>query len=528
MVRDGDANSTPPDRSSSWPDGYGLTHVAAGEPIPPVVHGVSVSLPDVATVVGFEGHDPEVLRRVRRGYPRFRAHPYVSRLAQLVQREQAGRDAELVLTRSGRAARAAAAYGSLDPAAAFDVDGPGNHGFGAVVVPDDSAQARCIRDFVQHAGCHLSSRHAEDALVAAGYLPAPAVETAVTEAPGARIAAQLAAAYGAGVADISLHNSGMNAVFAAVSAIDDQQRPRGRRRWIQLGWMFFDTVKLLEKRIVDVDLNSLPTPWDVDAAAAAVAVDPSSVAGIVVEVPSNPLIQTPDLLAIREIADRVGAALVVDATIGTPHNVAVLDLADVVCESLTKYAAGSADVLMGAAVVNAGSPHAAALREGLWRHGEIPYHRDLARMAARIDGYAERMDRVNANAVTLAEVFASRPEVRAVHWAYEPRSEANYRKLERRPDSPGGLLMLDLAVPLERVYDHLPVPKGPSFGAEFTMASAQVFTAHFDLMSTPAGRDVLRAHGLHRDMLRVSVGTEPVDWIAAAFDEAFSKGVLTS
>ncbi len=77
-----------------------------------------------------------------------------------------------------------------------------------------------------------------------------------------------------------------------------------------------------------------------------------------------------------------------------------------------------------------------------------------------------------------------------VHWAYEPRSASNYKAVARRDEAPGGLLLLDLAVPLEGVYDRLAVLKGPSFGAEFTVASAQIFVAYFDLLSTEAGRAV--------------------------------------
>lgn len=49
--------------------------------------------------------------------------------------------------------------------------------------------------------------------------------------------------------------------------------------------------------------------------------------------------------------------------------------------------------------------------------------------------------------------------------------------------------------------------KGPSFGAEFAMASPQIFIAHFGLLSTPQGRATLAAR-LHRDMLRISTGIE--------------------
>ncbi|MFF9480971.1 L-2-amino-4-chloropent-4-enoate dechlorinase/desaturase BesB [Streptomyces sp. NPDC014733] len=495
----------------------GLRHIAAGGLVPGSIHSVSVSIPDVASVIGFESGDAATLRRIAWGYPRFRTHPYVTRVAGLLAQDGTGPAEGLLLTRSARAAYAAAAYAGLPPAAAFT--GRGVHGVRLAGSGPSAARARA---YVQHTGSHLSSREAEDVLLDAGLIEGRQAEAAVDDGPEEAVKAVLADAYGArDPADVSLHNSGMNAVAAAVAAVTDVQREHGRRRWLQLGWIFFDTVSLLEKRLINVEHTTVPDPFDLAEVARVVEASAGEFAGIIAEVPSNPSLRTPDIPALREIADRAGCALVIDATIATPHNVDVLPYADVVCESLTKYATGSADVLMGAAVVNPDSSRAAELRAGLRRHGDAPYHRDAARVAARIRGYAERMDRVNANTLALAERLVRHDRVvRRVDWAYDDRSEGNYRKIARRPDAPGGLLMVDLKVPLERIYDRLAVAKGPSFGAEFTMASPQIFIAHHDLLTTPEGRATLRARGLHRDMLRISVGTEEPERITETFEQA--------
>jgi cystathionine beta-lyase/cystathionine gamma-synthase len=503
-----------------------LRHIPAGEIIPAsTVHGVSVSLPDLASVIGFEGHDEATLRRIRRGYPRFRLHPYVERVAELIAADHAAsrpgavtEGTEVVPVRSSRAARAASSYAGL-PATSVAA----SHGVSAVVVAGGSDAAQRLRAYLQHTGSHLTSRHAEDVLLAAGLLAHRQDEATRPEDPERRLAEAIAGFYGLpDSVGVSLHNSGMNAIHAAVAALHEIQGARGRRRWLQLGWIFFDTVKLFEKGIVDAECEVVPDPFDVDGLARVVRAHAADLVGIVAEVPSNPLVQTPDVQVLRELADEVGCAVVLDSTLGTPHNVDVVGYADVVCESLTKYAAGSADVLLGTAVVNPASAFADQLREAVPGHGEPPYPRDAARLAERIRGYGDRMRRVNANAMVLADFFAGQDLVERVLWAYEPRSADNYRKVARRADSPGGVLMLDLRVPLEQVYDHLAVAKGPSFGAEFTMAAPQVFIAHFDLLSTAAGRSVLRDHGLHRDMLRVSVGTEPIDDLTTVFADAFA------
>ena len=143
-------------------------------------------------------------------------------------------------------------------------------------------------------------------------------------------------------------------------------------------------------------------------------------AGILTEAPSNPMMQTPDLARLRGLADRYGCALVVDATLGTPHNVDVLPYADVVIESLTKYAAGSADVMAGAAVLNPSSRFYDAVRAEITEFLVPIYTADAGRLAHQIAGYAGRMKKVNRNTMALAEFFEERPSVRRVRWACGP------------------------------------------------------------------------------------------------------------
>jgi cystathionine beta-lyase/cystathionine gamma-synthase len=431
--------------------------------------------------------------------------------------ERSGRD--LILTRSRRTALAATAFAGLDATCVFeagDVCG--------LVVEVGDPRAATARFFVQHTGGHMTSRQAEDWLCEARILEASSPEQAAGLRAEEQIASVLREAYGAGAADdVFLHNSGMNALYSAIAGLQWVQRARGRYVWVQLGWNFFDTVALLRKGIVDCEHVALPGPFSMEALEALVSERGSELAGIVAEVPSNPLIQTPDVEALRRAADRAGCAVVLDVTIGTPYNVSVLRMADVVCESLTKYATGSADVLMGASIINGESRFSEALRASFANFRETPYPRDAARVAHRIAGYRERIQVVNANAMEAARFFAESRLVRRVYWAYEKSSAANYERIQHESCSPGGLLMLDLTVQVERVYDGLRCAKGPSFGWDGTMAVPQVFIAHFDLLQTAQGRSELAAHGLHRDMLRVSIGMEPATNILSTFEAAFRE-----
>ena len=68
------------------------------------------------------------------------------------------------------------------------------------------------------------------------------------------------------------------------------------------------------------------------------------------EFPSNPLLRSPPLKELRELATEFGAMIVVDETIAGFVNVEVAGLADVVCSSLTKVFSGDSNVMGGSYV----------------------------------------------------------------------------------------------------------------------------------------------------------------------------------
>ncbi len=68
------------------------------------------------------------------------------------------------------------------------------------------------------------------------------------------------------------------------------------------------------------------------------------------------------------------------------------------------------------------------------------------------------------------------------------------------------------------------LPKGPSFGQQTTLLSPYIYLAHYDLVTSEAGRAELAAHGLSPDLLRLSVGIEPAEDIIATLGEALGSG----
>ena len=112
-----------------------------------------------------------------------------------------------------------------------------------------------------------------------------------------------------------------------------------------------------------------------------------------------------------------------------------------------------------------------------------------------------------------------------MYWALQDGSAANYRRLARGATATGGMITFTLRRPgaLEPFYDALRLPKGPSFGMQSTLICPFLYLAHYDLVTTPAGRAELAANGLDPDLLRLCCGREPAADIIGALREALDR-----
>jgi cystathionine gamma-synthase len=293
--------------------------------------------------------------------------------------------------------------------------------------------------------------------------------------------------------------------------------------WLQLGWLYLDTIALLQKFTASpADYVYVRDVLDLDALRRIFAAHGPRLAGIVAEVPTNPLIQTPDLPALAALCREHGVRLLVDPSISSVFNIDVLPHADVVVSSLTKYTASEGDLTAGLCAINPAGPDAAALRTRIAAEVEPLYARDLARLAAQIGRTKTVLAQIHANTAKVAAFLTDHPAVREVHWALHPAGAANYRRLARSPDATGGMITFTLKKigGLEAFYDRLRLPKGPSFGMKTTLICPFMYLAHYDLVTTPAGLAELAASKLDPDLLRLCIGTEPVDDIIATLAEA--------
>jgi cystathionine gamma-synthase len=247
------------------------------------------------------------------------------------------------------------------------------------------------------------------------------------------------------------------------------------------------------------------------------------------EVPSNPLLHTPDLWTLRKLADAYDFCLIVDDTISNFLNVDVLStgLADAVCTSLTKLVSGRGDAIAGSIVTNPYTERGRYLQIDLSRHHDASalYRADARAIYHNSNDFVERNTRINDTAGRFAAWLAqSHPDL--VAQVYYPKDSTNYASVMRtnRPGvGYGGLMSIVLHphVCCQRAFfDALDVPKGPSLGTNFTLVCPYTLLAHYHEL------DFAMSYNVQPNLLRIAVGLEPLEELCEKFDVAFRASRL--
>ena len=141
-----------------------------------------------------------------------------------------------------------------------------------------------------------------------------------------------------------------------------------------------------------------------------------------------------------------------------------------------------------------------------------PFNRDLERMAEQISFYDSFIEHTNLKNMQIAEFLIRHPQVKQIHWAYQSVCSDNYRKLAG-DERPGCVVSFEIKGDFECFYDSLEMLKSPSFGTEFSLCCPYVYLAHYSMTKSVQGRQILTEAGISPQLLRLSVGLEPVDEI---------------
>ena len=488
-----------------------FSHIPCGQTLPlNNIHAVSVSMPNLQDVIDYEEQTPQILEKIKSAYPRFVMHPYLKLLASYIKEKyKVSNSYEVVLLSSQKAVDVVSSKYFIHNK--IEINEP----FGVILVQNGTTQLQKVLKFIQHVGYNLSSRLAQDYLFEIGLLDNIHKEELEDKTIAKDIVInELAKAYKQAKQNICLAPSGMNAVYCALKGLKPIQQRNGKNKLIQLGWLYLDTMNIVEhyfdENKIFYDINNLDLLEDY------LKTNGHTISAIITEIPTNPLLQTVDLLRLKELCLKYNIVLVIDATFATPYNLDLKPYADIYIESLTKFACGNADVLMGAIILNENSKISMMSQE-FFKHADEPYIKDIQRLAFQIKDYEKRMKVISQNTKLLVEYFQKAPFIDEIFYCLNPKYASNYQKLMIDENCLTGIISVTFKKDFKEVYDKLNFPKGPSLGTEFTLLMPYTYLAHYDLILTKSGNEFLKKIGLPINLLRISVGCEDINDIINEF-----------
>lgn len=460
-----------------------------------------MSLPTWESVIGYEEGDSSVHDHMRAGYPRFFIHPITRQLFEKLESEHCAEGERLLAYSTVAAAERAREFVRRRSECEGRVL---DEKVGLLIVPEAGYQA--AREYWQHSGEIVGSRQAED-LLADRSVPAGDIFN---------FRGALAEVLEVPAADTFIFESGMAAIFT-LYRIATKRAPG--KKTLQLSFPYVDALKVQEHFGAGVDFVNRPVGEELKSALTAIR--SGSYAAVFCEVPSNPLLNTVELASVSQACRDSGTLLLVDDTICSHRNIAVLPFADAVSTSLTKWVSGFGDLLAGAARVNRESPFASLLRKSL--ECEVPdgsrlYARDAEVLTENSKGFTRRVAESNTNGLVVTEFLSAHPAIDRV-WHPTLVDRAEYDALRRSDGGYGGLLSFTLKNParIADVYRALRFSKGPSLGTEYSLICPYPMLAHYNEMAWATGC------GVPRELLRFSVGREPLDELKERLEEALKQ-----
>lgn len=488
-----------------------FNHIECGQTIPVNnIHAVSVSMPKLQDVIDYEECEPEILKKIKSAYPRFILHPYLKLLAKFIEdKYKVPKKYEVVLLSSKKAVEVVSNKYFIHNK--IDIDEP----FGVILVIKETCQLQKVLMFLQHVGYNLSSRLAEDYLIENKIITNRFQEKLEDKNLAEDILFHnLSKVYRQPKENICLAPSGMNAIYSIIKGLKEIQRKNNRTILVQFGWLYLDTMNIVEhyydrsKKFYDIT--------NLDILEEYLKENGFNISAIITEIPTNPLIQCVDLKRLKKLCLKYNIPLVIDCTIATPHNMDLKSYADIYMESLTKYACGNADVLMGCFVLNENST-LSFMKNEFFKHADKPYIKDIQRLAYEIKDYESRMKKINSNTILLIKYLENCSYVKKVYHCMQEENGDNYKNLMKDEEAYSGLISITFNKSFKEIYDRLNFAKGPSLGTEFTLLMPYVYLAHYDMITCEKGREFLEKNKMPIDLLRVSIGCEDINDIINEF-----------
>ncbi|SNX85673.1 probable STR2 - Cystathionine gamma-synthase [Melanopsichium pennsylvanicum] len=392
----------------------------------------------------------------------------------------------------------------------------------------------------------------------AGTLLSDRSPTTSTEAPADEAVETSRTGTGVTENDVYLYPCGMSAIFHAhqlamraaphlniSSKRGGSEGVRNVGKSVCFGFPYTDTLKILQKFGPGCHFFGLGLDSDLDTFEQHILSQQHSsdrILALFCEFPSNPLLRSPNLTRIRELADRYDFLVCVDETIGNFVNVEVLPFADVLVSSLTKVFSGDANVMGGSMVLNPHGKYYGTLCRvlngddgvgGLYE--DTFFDEDAIFMERNSRDFIRRIVKIDQNARAITEMLWGQKQSQkeggkgqgVIKDVFYPKYQTrlNYDTCRRKKGFTsfsdmvdqgggyGGLFSITFkSEEASRVfYDTLTCAKGPSLGTNLTLASPYTILAHYGELEWAA------EFGVERGLVRVSIGLEDEAFLVKMF-----------
>src|SRR3954469_24272952 len=235
------------------------------------------------------------------------------------------------------------------------------------------------------------------------------------------------------------------------------------------------------------------------------------------ESPINPTLRCVDIARVAQACRARGVLSVIDNTFASPINQQPLALGvDLAMQSVTKYLNGHSDVTGG--MVAGPRTLLAPIEKARRQLGTVIDPQPAYALGRGLKTLPLRVAQHNANALAVATFLS---DDRRVSRVYYPGllSHPDHGIARRQMSGSGGMVTFDLDGSYERaarVYDRLQVIKrAASLGGIESLISMPVLTSQWGHTD-----EQLRAAGVTRGMLRLSVGLEDAADLIADLDQA--------
>ena len=238
------------------------------------------------------------------------------------------------------------------------------------------------------------------------------------------------------------------------------------------------------------------------------------------ESPVNPTMRCVDVRRVADACRTRGVVSVFDNTFASPINQQPLALGvDLAMQSATKYLNGHSDVTGGCVTGAAALVRSVEMTRRLL--GTVMDPQAAYALGRGLKTLPLRIARHNANAQAVAEFLAQDRRVSTVCYPGLP-SDQDHQIATRQMSGFGGMVTFDLDERYERatrVYDRLKlIKRAASLGGGESLASLPILTSHWGHSD-----EQLRAAGVTRGMVRISVGLEDAKDLIEDLDQALQN-----